>query len=688
MEVDNTRSRWRRRALVACTAAGLASLVVYCLTCHRTITWWDSAQYSLAADTLGVTGAPGSLLLTILGWVVTRLPLGLSPAFALNLLAGLLAAITIALTVRTACELHGWVARDDTSSTSWLVAVAIASATLPLAFGPALWTYAVKFTPYILTTCVTGAILFALVRWWRIAADENGVRWLFIITLLVGVDFSIHRTNALLLPGILFWVLVRRPRVVASIRPWLASVGGLLAGLSLQLLLIPMALRSPALNIGNPSNLSRLWDYISLQQIGGGFLFNVFPRRSAFFGHQIRDVLDPLRSSFVAVDGTLRFLGAIPLVLAVYGVIAMWRRHARLALALVVLFITTVLTTVAYFNIPEHFFRPLHRHYLPCLVIFAVISAYGAGSAAAHLRRLRGRLGVALAGVLAALVTVVGIGPLVDNYATHDRSHSTFAYDFASNLLGQLPPDAILLTSGDNDTFPLWYLRVVEGLRPDVNVVNIPLTNTSWYIEDVLCAPGGLAFSKSAPGMADLHPLSWKEREVALPEPSADGATAPPDSVRLHVSPTAASQYLLVQDQVVLDMLETNRWKRPVMIATTVSPSVLPWLRDHLRLEGLAYRLVPTKDPDPAVEIMKSNLLQHYRYRGYADPGVTIDDTSRWMGRNYYAAFATLARAARDDHDPEGCAAVVEKMKAALPFDRLHPSERFVSWAATGCEGQ
>ena len=66
--------------------------VVFWLTAYPTITWWDSANYSLAAATLGITSSPGSLLLTLLGWPLTKLPLGITPAHVLNLFAGVLAA--------------------------------------------------------------------------------------------------------------------------------------------------------------------------------------------------------------------------------------------------------------------------------------------------------------------------------------------------------------------------------------------------------------------------------------------------------------------------------------------------------------------------------------------------------------------------------------------------------------------
>jgi hypothetical protein len=43
----------------------------------------------------------------------------------------------------------------------------------------------------------------------------------------------------------------------------------------------------------------------------------------------------------------------------------------------------------------------------------------------------------------------------------------------------------VLLTGGDNDSFPLWYLQVVEGVRPDVATVTAPLLGAEWYRAEV-----------------------------------------------------------------------------------------------------------------------------------------------------------------------------------------------------------
>src|SRR5436853_5314569 len=80
------------------------SAAVFWRTSYPTITWWDSSSYSIAAVTLGITSAPGSLLLTLLGWLLTRFPLAGSPAHALNLFAGALAAFATCLVYAVALE--------------------------------------------------------------------------------------------------------------------------------------------------------------------------------------------------------------------------------------------------------------------------------------------------------------------------------------------------------------------------------------------------------------------------------------------------------------------------------------------------------------------------------------------------------------------------------------------------------
>jgi hypothetical protein len=653
--------------------------IVFWLTAYPTITWWDSSQYSLAASTLGVTGPPGSLLLTLLGWLATRLPFG-PPAYILNLLAGALAAVAAALVYLTALRLAGMVRLvDETASRAKHGAVA-AGATLgalTFAFGDTLWEHAIKFTPYVLTAVFTGLILWAMLCWWKEAEQSIAWRRLALLGLLFGLDFSVHRTNALLLPGVLAWILIRHPRALRDPRSWLGGAAGLAAGLSVQLLIIPIAtFTDSTLNMGDASNLTRFWDYVSLQMMGGGFLVDLFPRNAPLWSVQVADLIRAMGSNFFRWNGPLGPLGILPALVGLGGLAHLWRSNRRLGTAFALLLVLHASITVLYFNIPANFFRPFDRHYLPICVTFGIAVAYGFSvllPEVAQQATERRRFVSVLAGVVLLLAP---ISQLAANWAAHDASRRHFARDFATNLLVGLPRDAILITSGDNDTFPLWYLQEVEGVRPDVQIVNRALANTFWYVDQIVARDPAFPTSLSRVQRRSLGPREWSDTTVVVPvEGTAQqlgiaAGTSLPDTVRL-VAPQPERRFVLPVDLLMLDVLQTNRWRRPLCFSVSVSQGGLGWFRPYARLDGLFWRLIPMEHPSLDVETLGSNLLATYSYEGYADPAVRLDTVSRNMGQMYHAPFMALIEEQRRRGSEARCRAAATKYYEAMPPTRL-----------------
>src|SRR6185312_14094885 len=216
-------------------AAFIVAALVFCATAYPTITWWESSGYSLAAATLGIYSPPGSLLLTLLGWPVAHIAGGAATARALNILAAILAATTVTLVVVTSARLLGISSEPERPAGQSNAAVGGAAlGAIALGFSDTLWNYATAFTPYVLTPVFTALI-------------------------------------------VLVWIAIRRPRTLIDRRVIVAGVGLLFAGLLLQLLLIPIAtFGRSSLDFNYPSTLSSLWDYITIKQLGGSFLLQLF----------------------------------------------------------------------------------------------------------------------------------------------------------------------------------------------------------------------------------------------------------------------------------------------------------------------------------------------------------------------------------------------------------------------------
>ncbi|PYP35643.1 MAG: hypothetical protein DMD48_14060 [Gemmatimonadetes bacterium] len=172
--------------------------------------------------------------------------------------------------------------------------------------------------------------------------------------------------------------------------------------------------------------------------------------------------------------------------------------------------------------------------------------------------------------------------PLVGNRLTASRKGETLARDFAYDLLQSVEPYGVLVTAGDNDTFPLWYAQEVEGIRRDVTIVNLSLANTDWYVRQLQRRPLEPFDSTHAPAiyrgkqwpMPAGKLMSFSDEQLNALEQYYildQKRVARLGSISVTLDPQMLGRpYLERADVIVLQVIKDQLGKRPVYFSRTV----------------------------------------------------------------------------------------------------------------------
>ncbi|NTW49751.1 MAG: DUF2723 domain-containing protein [Chlorobiales bacterium] len=375
----------------------------------------------------------------------------------------------------------------------------------------------------------------------------------------------------------------------------------------------------------------------------------------------------------------------LPFALGLLGAYHHFRRQWKMGLVVGALFLVTGLAIIIYLNQTEPQPRERDYSYVGSFFAFAIWIGIGIDAVFESLRETlkdeKKLVPGAIALSLFGLVLVNG-RMLQVNYYEHSRAGNYSPWDYAYNLLQSCEKDAILFTNGDNDTFPLWYLQEVERIRTDVRVVNLSLANTDWYdLQLKNSSPRGakkIKFTLSDEQLRQLSYMRWKTKEISMPVPkdkinargdlkafATEGSqeVASPrqpaelvDTVDWKFEPTVvipgeqggeSQGFIRAQDVIVYEVVKNNLWERPVYFAITVSESNMIGLNNYLRMDGLAYKLVPVKSGNTydyvEPEILYNKLMNVFQYRNLNNSAVYYEETTRRMLGNYKNIFLRLA---------------------------------------------
>lgn len=375
-------------------------------------------------------------------------------------------------------------------------------------------------------------------------------------------------------------------------------------------------------------------------------------------------------------------LFGIPFLLGLLGIYFHFRKDWKMASVFMIMFILMGYLTAFYQNQQQPQPRERDYFYVGAFFVYAIWISIGLRGLIdliyQYIKSASARNAVAYA-VLGLGIIFVPVRMLQANYFTHDRSNNWVPWDYSYNLLQSCAPNSVLFTNGDNDTFPLWYLQDVEGVRRDVKIANLSLLNTEWYIKQLKnndpYKVGTVKMRLSDDQIDQVRPIQWSPRNITVPLPKPNNTVSFSDimqqfglrdtsllkqgAITWTMNPTlnyGNVQAVRVQDLMVKEIVEANNWERPIYFAVTCSEDSKIGLSDYLRMEGMAFRLVPEKRSanDEFIEpnVLKANLTEAvgysrdyqpgFKFRGLNDPNIFFDDNHKRMVQNYRNAFLRL----------------------------------------------
>jgi hypothetical protein len=354
-------------------------------------------------------------------------------------------------------------------------------------------------------------------------------------------------------------------------------------------------------------------------------------------------------------------LYALPLIIGLFGAVYHISRSRRYALVVALLFFFTGLAIILYVNQPPLQPRERDYSYVSSFYAFAIWIGLGVVALADLARRVIKN--PQIAGFAATGVCLLAAPVLMakTEWKSHDRSTKMTPHDMAWNYLNSCAPNAILFTYGDNDTYSLWYDQEVEGVRPDVRIVNLSLLGTDWYIRGMKhrmnnSAPLPITMpdstfelgvrdviyydDKKIPGSVELKDvfdfitsdnpstkveyqsgetlnyLPTKNFKITVNADTVLKYGVVPDSTRAKIAPAMewkyTSNYVTKDNLAMLDILAHNNWKRPVYFAITVGNENMIGLQPYLYKEGFAYHLQPYKTDTTSRDMDKTNTMVMY----------------------------------------------------------------------------
>lgn len=424
----------------------------------------------------------------------------------------------------------------------------------------------------------------------------------------------------------------------------------------------------------------------------------------------------------------------LPFLLGLFGMFYQYRKGRtgkQDFWTVMLLFVMTGIAIIVFLNQAPMEPRERDYAYAGSFYAYAIWIGLGVLSVWEFMNKKFKKLNPVVSAVAVTLVCLVAV-PVnmgAQNWDDHTRAGRYATIAHAKNYLNSCAPNAILFTYGDNDTFPLWYAQEVEGVRRDIRIVNLSLLAGPWYIDQMKRkayetpgVPISFTHNQYRDGKrdqvaimeqykranlkeamefvaSDLSQTKLKlqysndmldyipSRHLFLPVDSAkvvaNGTVKPENAGEIvkELDITLKGNYLNKSQLMVLDILSTNNWERPVYFGIGMGADAYMGFEKYFQLEGAAYRVVPIETKDSGyydygridTDILYDNVMNKFVWGNIKDPRVNIDyfhdNTIAVM--KYRSTLLRLAEQLHREGKKEQAIAVLDKSLEELPLSQV-----------------
>jgi hypothetical protein len=682
---------------------GLVIWLLYVATLAPSTAMWDTSEYITAAKVLGIPHPPGNPLFVLIAHAFALIPAPLSFAGRVNLLAATTSAISAVLWCLVAYRaLRGWglprVPRLTISAlAAWIGGTAFT-----------VWNQSVvNEKVYTVAMLGVAAVAWTALRWDDAPEDSRRADLLLILAAyLCGLGYTNHPAGFLPLPALGLFVLIRRPKTLLR---WPMLLG---AAVALGVGLTPFAFQpirtphQPAINVGEPSAC------VGKPEFGCTFSALTWQRlkanidREQYGGHKVGLRQAPitaqvgmwwlyfkwqwLRDAREQLSGLQSLLALLFLGLGITGGVLQFQRDRSSFWFVGPLIGLLTPALIVYLNfkygasqapelgnsVPREV-RDRDYFYLWSFATWGVWAALGLGGlwqwVAGKVESVGGRPSNKGWSVAAPLLLIALI-PIAGNWAWAPRTGHEFTRAWARDVLESVEPYGILVTMGDNDSFPLWYAQHVEGIRPDITLAITPYLGTDWFVRQMITRETPVFAGGALPVYDSLATAQPSGPVMRMTTAEADRIPqfqelARPQLFRQHgIDAIVPAGYLGRDQAVVLRMIVDAFPERPIYFTYPGFARDLG-LQDYIVQHGLLHKLLNVRaDSVPGLIPAQGGHYDFERSRAlwatYEGPAALIAEQRPWVdaaSANMPALYALAAEMLAQAATMRGDSATAER---------------------------